>query len=153
MKNLSKFMSLVLRHRPESIGISLDPNGWTTVDSLIAGINNDKINITRDDIDEIVAADNKGRYSFSDDLTMIRANQGHSVKVDLQLKVKVAPVMLYHGTPERFTEIINKGTEKNLFNIDNLNMVLTLKRKVKKKEDISEEEKNTVLGILNKLMQ
>ena len=82
-KNLSKFVSLILRHKPETIGITLDEHGWADVGELIAGINNTPGNeIDMETLEEIVRTDEKQRYSFNDDHTLIRANQGHSIPVD-----------------------------------------------------------------------
>ena len=95
--SLSKFISLVLRHKPEVIGIKLDKNGWANVSDLIAGINK-KHRITMELLEDIVATDSKQRYSFNEDHTKIRANQGHSVNVDVELEEKMPPDILYHGT-------------------------------------------------------
>lgn len=106
---LSKFLSLILRHKPEEIGISLDENGWADVLELLSGINNTGRKINIDLLEEIVKTDNKGRYSFNEDKTKIRANQGHSIKVDVELKEIIPPDILYHGTAERFiTNILDK---------------------------------------------
>lgn len=106
---LSKFLSLILRHKPEEIGISLDENGWADVLELLSGINNTGRKINIDLLEEIVKSDNKGRYSFNEDKTKIRANQGHSIKVDVELKEIIPPDILYHGTAERFiTNILDK---------------------------------------------
>lgn len=107
---LSKFISLILRHKPEEIGISLDSNGWAKVDELIAGINKSGRKITLKDLEEIVATDEKGRYSFNKNKTLIRANQGHSVNVDVELEELTPPGVLYHGTASRFLDsIMNSG--------------------------------------------
>jgi len=93
----SKFMSLVLRHQPELIGLSLDENGWAEVDELIvksAGF----ADLTRAIVEEVVATNDKKRFAFSDDGWRIRASQGHSIKVDLELKPALPPQHLYHGT-------------------------------------------------------
>ena len=103
---LSKFISLILRHKPEEIGISLDNNGWAKVDELIAGINKSGRKITLKDLEEIVATDEKGRYSFNESKTLIRANQGHSVNVDVELDELTPPSVLYHGTASRFLDSI-----------------------------------------------
>ena len=107
---LSKFISLILRHKPEEIGISLDSNGWAKVDELITGINKSGRKITLKDLEEIVATDEKGRYSFNENKTLIRANQGHSVNVDVELKECIPPNELYHGTASRFlSSIMSNG--------------------------------------------
>ena len=107
--NISKFIALILRHKPEAIGISLDEHGWANVDELIAGINKTSP-LTKDQLEEIVKTDNKQRYSFSEDHTLIRANQGHSVAVDVELKQETPPDVLYHGTGEKYVpSILQKG--------------------------------------------
>lgn len=105
---LSVFISLVLRHKPEAAGIALDEHGWANVDELIEGINKSGQQITTEILEEIVRNDEKSRYSFNQDKTLIRANQGHSVKVDVELKEQEPPSTLYHGTAKRFVESIFK---------------------------------------------
>ena len=103
LKKLSIFISLLLRHKPEVIGLTLDPHGWAAVDELLEKINvSGRYHIDRAILDEIVRTDSKQRYSFSDDGTKIRANQGHSIPVDVELEKAVPPALLYHGTGERF---------------------------------------------------
>jgi len=94
----SKFLSLILRHKPEVIGLSLQEGGWANVDELIEKINMHGTALDRTLLQEIVDTNDKKRFAFNDDGTMIRASQGHSVEVDLQLPVAVAPDVLYHGT-------------------------------------------------------
>ena len=92
LKKTSVFMSLILRHKPEAIGISLDSHGWASVQDLIAGINKtDGYYLDMDMLETIVRTDNKQRYSFNDDHTLIRANQGHSINVDVELKEAEPP--------------------------------------------------------------
>lgn len=105
---LSVFISLVLRHKPEAACITLDEHGWANVDELIEGINKSGHQITMEILEEIVRSDEKSRYSFNQDRTLIRANQGHSVKVDVGLKEQEPPSILYHGTAKRFLESIFK---------------------------------------------
>lgn len=100
--SLSKFISLILRHHPEAAYIQLDEHGWADVDQLIVGINKSGKKINRDILEEIVRTDNKQRYSFNENKTLIRANQGHSVPVDVELKEQEPPEVLYHGTAQRF---------------------------------------------------
>lgn len=107
-KKTSVFISLILRHKPETIGIALDKYGWADVQELIDGINRtQKYSINRQILEEIVRTDHKQRYSFNEDKTRIRANQGHSICVDVELKEVVPPEYLYHGTAERFVDSIN----------------------------------------------
>lgn len=108
----SKFLSFVLRHKPQEIGLQLDANGWAIIEELILKGNNygQGVNrtphLTYDLISTVVAHDDKTRYAISDDGLRIRANQGHSIEVDLQLEVKQAPNVLYHGTAECFLDSI-----------------------------------------------
>lgn len=107
LKETSKYMSLILRHKPETIGISLDEHGWANVDKLIAGISKTH-EINMDILEEIVSTDEKQRYSFNDDKTKIRANQGHSIQVDVELEEKEPPMILWHGTGEKFVASIDE---------------------------------------------
>lgn len=108
MKKTSVFISLILRHKPDVIGISLDEHGWANVQELINGINKTgKYSIDMFMLEEIVRTDNKQRYSFNEDRSKIRANQGHSINVDVELKAAVPPEILYHGTGEKYVESIN----------------------------------------------
>ena len=103
----SKFISLILRHKPETIGIQLDEHGWADVNELIRGISATH-KIDMDILEEIVRTDSKQRYSFNEDKTKIRANQGHSIPVDVDLDEKEPPEYLWHGTGEKFTEAIDQ---------------------------------------------
>ncbi len=98
----SKFISLILRHKPETIGIKLDEHGWADVEDLLKGAD-----IDFSTLEQIVKEDEKRRYSFSDDKTKIRANQGHSINVDVELEEKIPPNILYHGTAEKYLDNIN----------------------------------------------
>ena len=98
----SKFISLILRHKPETIGIKLDEHGWADVEDLLKDVD-----IDFSTLEQIVKEDEKGRYSFSDDKTKIRANQGHSINVDVELEEKIPPNVLYHGTAEKYLDNIN----------------------------------------------
>lgn len=115
--NLNKasiFLSLILRHKPEVIGIELNHQGYANVSELLEGMKKDgQYPIDIDMLKEIVANDKKGRYSFNSDYTMIRANQGHSVKVDVGLKEIKPPTILFHGTADKNLEsILKKGLDK-----------------------------------------
>jgi len=105
---LSKFISKILRHDPASVGIVLDKNGWAYADELISGLNRRGHPINREILERIVRENNKQRYSFNEDRTKIRANQGHSVDVDVELKKAAPPAALYHGTAAQFLEGIRK---------------------------------------------
>ncbi len=108
--SISKKLSLVLRHKPEVIGIELDSNGWADVDILIENFNKKfKAELTMEKLEEIVRTNDKKRYSFIEDKTKIRANQGHSINVDVELKQAVPPEILYHGTALRFADSIEKN--------------------------------------------
>lgn len=110
---LSIFISLILRHKPETIGIKLDDYGYADVNELIEKINNTGRNINIEILEQIVKEDNKQRYSFNDDRSKIRANQGHSINVDVELKELEPPEYLYHGTATRFLDNIkNEGIIK-----------------------------------------
>ncbi len=102
MKATSKFLSLILRHKPQIVGITLDEHGWAEVDELIRRVKN----LDRATLEQIVATDDKQRYSFSADGKLIRANQGHSVPVDVELEEISPPEILYHGTGEKFSASI-----------------------------------------------
>lgn len=106
---LSKFLSLVLRHRPEAIGLELDEGGWVRVDALLAACRRHHRPITREQLEEVVATNDKRRFSLSRDGLRIRANQGHSVSVDLGLEPIEPPELLYHGTVDRFLDSIRRA--------------------------------------------
>ena len=108
LRDTSKFISLILRHKPETIGISLDGHGWADVQALIEGINaSGNHHLDVDLLEEIVRTDEKQRYSFNEDHTRIRANQGHSIPVDVELEEKTPPPVLYHGTGEKYMASID----------------------------------------------
>lgn len=103
----SKYISLILRHKPEVIGITLDEHGWANVDELIAGVGKTH-SMSRELLEEIVRTDSKQRYSFNEDKTLIRANQGHSIPVDVELPAMEPPEILWHGTGEKYVESIDE---------------------------------------------
>ena len=110
---VSKFISLVLRHKPESIGLNLDEKGWAETSELLEKMNQSGTNISLDMLNRIVETNNKRRFSFNEDKTKIRANQGHSINVDLELKQKIPPQFLYHGTATKFLDsILKEGIKK-----------------------------------------
>ena len=104
--DVSKFIALILRHKPETIGITLDEHGWANVEDLINGINK-TYPLTMEGLEEIVRTDEKQRYSFNEDKTLIRANQGHSIPVDVELSELEPPEVLYHGTGEKYRSSID----------------------------------------------
>lgn len=92
-----RFLALVLRHKPQAVGIELDAHGWAQVEALLVAFNRiEAFNMLM--LEQIVAEDGKQRFAFSEDKKRIRANQGHSVKVDVELREAVPPELLYHGT-------------------------------------------------------
>lgn len=105
---LSKFMSLVLRHNPGKIGITLDPQGWVEIDELLAAANRSGTALDRATLLRVVAENDKQRFAISEDGRRIRASQGHSVEVDLALTPLAPPELLYHGTATRFLESIRR---------------------------------------------
>lgn len=96
--SISKFLSLILRHKPEVAGIELDEQGWVEIDVLLAACAAHGRALSRADLDYVVANNNKQRFAVSDDGLRIRANQGHSVAVDLGYEAVEPPELLYHGT-------------------------------------------------------
>ncbi|MBD2700218.1 RNA 2'-phosphotransferase [Spirosoma sp. BT702] len=112
-QRISKLLSLVLRHKPEKIGVTLDKNGWTDVDTLLIKLAGNGFRVDRDQLRYIVETNNKKRFAFSPDEKRIRANQGHSIQVDLGYTEKQPPQHLYHGTATRFLDIIlTEGLKK-----------------------------------------
>lgn len=107
LKSTSKYLSLILRHKPEAIGITLDEHGWANVDELIAGMTKTHA-CNKDILEEIVRTDEKQRYSFNEDKTLIRASQGHSIPVDVELEEAVPPEELWHGTGEKYVKSIDR---------------------------------------------
>jgi len=105
---LSKFLSRVLRHDPASIGVTLDAQGWADVEELLAGARRAGVPLTREALEQVVAENDKQRYALSDDGRRIRANQGHSIPVDLGLEPIAPPAYLYHGTADQFAAAIRR---------------------------------------------
>lgn len=112
-KRISKFLSLILRHQPETIGLKLDENGWADVEELRERAAKKKVYFSLEELDEVVETNNKKRFAFNEDKTKIRASQGHSVNIDLALEALQPPDFLYHGTAEaNISSILEKGIEK-----------------------------------------
>ena len=105
MLRASRFLSLVLRHKPEAAGVTLDEHGWADVEMLLQGVSK-RHPLTMAQLEEIVRTDDKQRYSFNDDKTKIRANQGHSIPVDVELTECEPPELLYHGTGKKYFDSI-----------------------------------------------
>lgn len=112
-KKISKFLSYVLRHHPELINLYLDENGWADVDELITKSTNDSQGFTFEELDEIVLTNAKKRFAFNEDKTKIRASQGHSIDINLDLILQRPPEFLYHGTAQNnMDSILENGIVK-----------------------------------------
>ncbi len=110
---ISKFLAKHLRHAPDAMGLTLQPGGWVSVDELLAASGRTGFSISYDELIECVETNDKKRFSFDDTGDLIRANQGHSIEVDLQLEEKQPPDVLFHGTVERFlASIMAEGLKK-----------------------------------------
>ncbi|MFQ5796239.1 MAG: RNA 2'-phosphotransferase [Candidatus Bipolaricaulia bacterium] len=105
---ISKFLSLVLRHRPETIGLSLDQGGWARVDKLLIKANRAGKSLNEALLRQVVERNDKQRFSLSEDGLKIRANYGHSIPVDLGLEPLMPPEFLFHGTAARVLESIKR---------------------------------------------
>lgn len=113
MIKISKYLSYHLRHHPDAIGLELAPGGWVTVDDLLAAAKQHQFPISRQELNDVVANNDKKRFSFDETGTLIRANQGHSVEIDLQLEPIAPPEVLYHGTGHGAVEaILTQGLQK-----------------------------------------
>ncbi|TVT46971.1 RNA 2'-phosphotransferase [Amycolatopsis rhizosphaerae] len=106
---VSKRLSRHLRHDPAAIGLALQPGGWVEVGLLLAALARHGLPLTRDELAEVVAHNDKQRFAFSEDGTRIRANQGHSVPVDLRLPLAQPPEILYHGTVAKVLPAIREA--------------------------------------------
>lgn len=104
----SKFLSLILRHEPERVGLKLGDAGWVSVDELLQAVNGHGFALTLDQLKHVVATNDKRRFAFSSDGKRIRASQGHSVAVDLAYQQQTPPEFLYHGTATRFLPAIRR---------------------------------------------
>ena len=113
-KHISKFMSLVLRHKPELVGITLDANGWTDLATLISRLNEHGTTVDLDTMMHIIETNPKKRFALNDTRDKIRASQGHSVNVDLGYTPQIPPGILYHGTGQKAVEsILATGLHKS----------------------------------------
>ena len=108
LRSISVFISLVLRHKPDAAGITLDQHGWADIRALIKGVSAAGYPLDMQTLEEIVATDEKGRYSFNENKTKIRANQGHSVSVDVELEEAEPPELRWHGTGMQSKDAIFK---------------------------------------------
>lgn len=101
LTKVSKYLSKHLRHQPDRLGLTLEPGGWVTVDDLLAACTAHQFPVSREELEAVVTHNDKQRFSFDESKTRIRANQGHSVAIDLQLQPQIPPDVLYHGTGEK----------------------------------------------------
>ena len=111
---VSKYLSKYLRHQPERLGLTLASGGWVRVAALLAACASHNFPLTRVELDEVVARNDKRRFAFDPTGTLIRANQGHSVAVDLHLEQVEPPALLYHGTGRRAVEAIQRDGLKRM---------------------------------------
>jgi putative RNA 2'-phosphotransferase len=110
---ISKYLSKHLRHQPERLGLELLPGGWIEVDKLLAAASANGFEISLADLQQVVATNDKQRFAFNESGDLIRANQGHSIEIDLQLQVQTPPEALYHGTHVKaVTAILESGLQK-----------------------------------------
>lgn len=112
-RDISKYLSLVLRHQPGNLGITLDDAGWTDVEILLAKMQNKGMQVNFELLKQVVENNDKKRFAFNQDFTRIRASQGHSVSIDLGLQAQEPPDFLYHGTAEKnLDSILAEGLKK-----------------------------------------
>jgi putative RNA 2'-phosphotransferase len=112
-KEISKLCSYLLRHKPEAVHLTMDENGWVAVDQLLENSAKYQFEFSLEELEIAVETNKKKRFSFNDDKTKIRANQGHSIDVNVELKPTVPPEFLYHGTAEQNLEsILKNGIQK-----------------------------------------
>lgn len=111
---ISKFLSKHLRHEPEALGLVLDPGGWVVVKDLLAGATGIGFPITVEELNQVVAENDKQRFAFDVTGSKIRANQGHSTEVDLQLAEVEPPERLYHGTVAKYVDAIRTDGLKKM---------------------------------------
>lgn len=105
---VSKLLSLGLRHDPAALSLKLDPAGWTSVDAVLAGLLARGETISRDELEHVVRTSDKQRFALSEDGLRMRANQGHSVGMDLGLPPREPPPLLFHGTSARVLDAIGR---------------------------------------------
>ncbi len=113
-KKISKFLSLILRHKPETVGVKLDENGWTDIEILLQKMNLAKTKIDRNLLDHVVSTNDKQRFAISECKQRIRASQGHSLKIDLNYSPISPPETLYHGAPENVIPLIRESGLKKM---------------------------------------
>lgn len=144
----SKFLSYILRHHPEAIGIQLDEQGWVDVDQLLKAMRQSGYKVSFGLLQEVVFSNDKQRFAFSAEGDRIRANQGHSVNIDLALEVQLPPQILYHGTAQKCLEKIQaEGLKKMQRHHVHLSPTLKLAKAVGQRHG-----KVVVLGIAARTM-
>lgn len=112
-KKISKYLSYLLRHQPEALNLNMDAYGWVDVDELLEKWNTSRAPITYEILQRVVAENNKQRFKLEENKRRIRANQGHSINIQLELEKTEPPVVLYHGTARRNLEsILQQGLTK-----------------------------------------
>src|SRR5262249_11007141 len=132
--HISKYLSKHLRHEPERLGLRLEVGGWVSVEDLLAACAAHRLPLTRDELDEVVKKNDKQRFSFDPSQTRIRANQGHSTPVDLQLEPVPPPDILYHGTPSGSVDaILREGLKKMARHHVHLSATVTIAETVGKR--------------------
>lgn len=110
---ISKFLSLILRHKPETVQLTLDEHGWADIDHLLEQCASHGYHFSKEELFKVVAENDKQRFAIDESGSRIRASQGHTVAVDLQLAPATPPAMLYHGTVEKFLDAIRQdGLQK-----------------------------------------
>lgn len=128
---ISKYLSKHLRHQPQRIGLKLDKFGWTKVEELLLACQQNNFPLTQTELMEVVENNGKKRFAFYQDMTKIRANQGHSIKIDLDLKPQIPPPILYHGTVAKFLDNIKaEGLRKMSRNHVHLSIDIETAKKV-----------------------
>ncbi len=145
---IGKFLSLILRHNPNAIGVKLDESGWLSVEQLLHGLKNKGQTLSFEELEDIVIHNDKKRYCFNEDKTQIRANQGHSLEIDLVLKKITPPDILYHGTALRFMKSIQ---QQGLIKKNRHHVHLSIDKEIAYKVG-SRHGKPIVLCIASKLM-
>ena len=135
----SKFLSLILRHSPEKANISLDKNGWAKVDEILSSVS-----LSKEQLDQIVDSNNKKRFEYNNDKSMIRARQGHSIQVDVELKKEVPPRILYHGTKSSNVNLIKSN---GLIKMNRLHVHLSSDELTARKVAERRDGKNLILSI------
>jgi putative RNA 2'-phosphotransferase len=128
---ISKYLSKHLRHQPERLKLEVLPGGWVNVEQLLAAAAANGFEISLTQLQQVVTSNDKQRFAFNDAGDLIRANQGHSIEVDLQLTAKIPPHLLYHGTHIKAIEqILDRGLDKMSRHHVHLTTDLDMARKV-----------------------